>query len=93
MSKKFIDIQGIDLRCMRLTANKTTQEMAEKVGVKRATYENWEKDIGAPNMNQFIELCEFCNFDMNPIREQFKAAAQKLKNINIFRKRVYKNDK
>lgn len=93
MSNKFVTIKGIDLRCMRLAANKTTLEMAEKVGVKRATYENWEKDIGSPNMNQFLELCEFCDFDVSPIRRQFRQASQKMQNVNVFRKRVNKRAK
>jgi hypothetical protein len=36
--------------------------MAKLAAVKtRKTYENWEKNTGAPNMNQFIGICVGCN--------------------------------
>jgi DNA-binding XRE family transcriptional regulator len=57
-------INGSDLRKMRLDAGLTTVKMAKLVNVKtRKTYENWEKNIGAPNMNQFIALCVGCNYN------------------------------
>ena len=57
-------ISGADLRKMRLTAGMTTVQMAEFAGVKtRKTYENWEKDIGAPSMNQFLAMAIGCQFN------------------------------
>lgn len=57
-------ISGKDLRSMRQHAGLTTVQMAELAGVKtRKTYENWEKDIGSPNVNQFIALCLGCKQD------------------------------
>lgn len=57
-------IQGADLRKMRLEAGMTTVKMAELAGVKtRKTYENWEKNIGAPSMNQFIAMSTGCSFN------------------------------
>ncbi|MGS2720500.1 helix-turn-helix transcriptional regulator [Paraglaciecola aestuariivivens] len=57
-------INGSDLRKMRLDAGLTTVKMAQLANVKtRKTYENWEKNIGAPSMNQFIALCEGCNYN------------------------------
>jgi transcriptional regulator with XRE-family HTH domain len=57
-------IKGTDLRKMRLDAGLTTVKMAELAKVKtRKTYENWEKSIGSPSMNQFIALCVGCNYN------------------------------
>lgn len=57
-------ITGADLRKMRLTAGFTTVKMAELASVKtRKTYENWEKNVGSPSMNQFIAMCNGCNVD------------------------------
>lgn len=56
-------ISGTDLRRMRLKAGKTTVQMAEFAGVKtRKTYENWEKNVGSPSMNQFIAMAQACGF-------------------------------
>ncbi|WP_158968504.1 helix-turn-helix transcriptional regulator [Paraglaciecola sp. L3A3] len=57
-------ICGTDLRKMRLDAGLTTVKMAKLANVKtRKTYENWEKNIGAPSMNQFIAMCVGCNYN------------------------------
>ena len=56
-------ITGTDLRIMRLRAGKTTVQMAEFAGVKtRKTYENWEKNVGSPSMNQYIAMATSCGF-------------------------------
>ena len=55
-------ITGSDLRKMRLDAGLTTVKMAKLANVKtRKTYENWEKNVGSPSMNQFIAMCVGCN--------------------------------
>ncbi|MFT6898383.1 MAG: DNA-binding XRE family transcriptional regulator [Paraglaciecola sp.] len=57
-------ITGSDLRKMRQDAGLTTVKMAKLAGVKtRKTYENWEKEIGSPSMNQFIAMCVGCNYN------------------------------
>ncbi len=57
-------ITGTDLRSMRLRSGRTTKEMAGFAGVKtRKTYENWEKGISAPNVNQYIAMTEGCGYD------------------------------
>jgi DNA-binding XRE family transcriptional regulator len=54
-------ISGSDLRKMRSEAKLTTVKMAEIAGVKtRKTYENWEKESGAPNINQYIRMVIGC---------------------------------
>ncbi len=61
-------ITGSDLKNMRLRANKTTSEMAEYAGVKtRKTYENWEKGISTPNVNQFTRMCAGCGYTASDI--------------------------
>lgn len=55
---------GRDLRRMRLSAHRTTSDMAKIAGVKtRKTYENWEKNVGTPSINQFVAMCDGCNID------------------------------
>ncbi len=57
-------ITGTDLRRMRLKAGKTTVQMAEFANVKtRKTYENWEKNVGAPSMNQYLAMSTACGFE------------------------------
>ena len=59
-------IKGSDLRAMRMVSGLTTIQMAQAAGVKtRKTYENWEKDVGTPNVNQFFEMVRKCGFDLN----------------------------
>lgn len=54
-------IKGSDLRTMRLHAGLTTMQMATAAGVKtRTTYENWEKDVGIPNVNQYFKMADAC---------------------------------
>jgi DNA-binding XRE family transcriptional regulator len=57
-------ITGSDLRKMRQDVGLTTVKMAKLASVKtRKTYENWEKEIGSPSMNQFIAMCVGCNYN------------------------------
>ena len=66
----FSMISGEDLRRMRLSVNRTTVEMANKVGVSRITYEKWENGIGQPKMNQCLELFIYCRLDVTPLFKQ-----------------------
>jgi DNA-binding XRE family transcriptional regulator len=60
-------IFGGDLRRMRLTAQKTTSIMAESAGIaSRKTYENWESDKSAPNINQYLSMLSECGYDVQP---------------------------
>jgi DNA-binding XRE family transcriptional regulator len=64
MKEKSMYITGADLRKMRQEAGLTTVKMAKLANVKtRKTYENWEKEIGSPSMNQFIAMCVGCNYN------------------------------
>ncbi len=57
-------LTGTDLRKARLYAGKTTKDMAQLAGVKtRKTYENWEKQISTPNVNQFLNMLIGCGLD------------------------------
>lgn len=54
-------ISGSDLRAMRMVSGKTTVAMAQAAGVKtRKTYENWEKNISSPSVNQFMAMAKAC---------------------------------
>ncbi|MDF2177012.1 helix-turn-helix transcriptional regulator [Aliiglaciecola sp. CAU 1673] len=74
-------INGNDLRALRLHANRTTSQMAEIAQVTRQTYENWEKDVGQPKINQFISLCVHCGLDASGLVRSLKSiTSQFLKN-------------
>lgn len=63
---------GIDLKLMRLKGQKTTAELASVAGVKtRKTYENWEHNIGQPNVNQFMAMALFCGFEPGSLLGEF----------------------
>lgn len=65
-------ITGQDLRLMRVIADKTTSEMAIFAGVKtRKTYENWEKEVGQPGMNQWINMVRGCGYQPDLLIQQF----------------------
>jgi DNA-binding XRE family transcriptional regulator len=65
-------ITGKDLRTMRVIADKTTSEMAKFAGVKtRKTYENWEKEVGQPKVNQWLQMARCCGYQPDLLVEQF----------------------
>ncbi|MFT5758955.1 MAG: transcriptional regulator with XRE-family HTH domain [Alteromonadaceae bacterium] len=78
-----MNVTGNDLKRMRLAKNKKTLEMAKVVGVSRVTYENWEKGIGQPKINQFLILGSYCSINFKPLLHQFDFLKQKLKNIRM----------
>ena len=60
-------IYGGDLRRMRILAGITTTAMAKFASVKsRKTIENWESDIGSPDINQYLNMCEACGYKSRP---------------------------
>ncbi|MCY7296771.1 helix-turn-helix transcriptional regulator [Alteromonas sp. a30] len=66
-------IVGNDLRAMRNIAGLTTMQMAAAAGVKtRKTYENWEKNLGTPNVNQFFMMGTACGFEAVELIESLK---------------------
>ena len=70
------NITGSDLRAMRMVAGCTTVSMAVAAGVKtRKTYENWEKNIGGPSVNQFMAMVEHCGFKPSEIISNYEDAS------------------
>jgi len=67
----FRPITGDDLKRMRLDCNYTTEEMARIAGVKRATYERWEKGETEPRMNQSYKMQAHCRFNLAPMFDKF----------------------
>ncbi len=77
-------ITGADLRKMRLEAGLTTVQMAKLAEVKtRKTYENWEKNVGSPSMNQFIAMCTGCNFNSSAIVKMAVERADASQQMNL----------
>lgn len=74
-------IQGSDLRSIRTMGGLTTMQMAAAAGVKtRKTYENWEKGMGTPNVNQFFDMVKACGFDLDTM-DFFKSMREHRKRI------------
>lgn len=48
----------VTLKAMRVNANLTQKEVAEKIGVSSVTLVSWESNKTAPNITQ---LCKLCN--------------------------------
>ncbi|WDE01004.1 helix-turn-helix transcriptional regulator [Thalassomonas actiniarum] len=67
----FRPITGADLKRMRLSANRTTEQMAKVAGVSRVTYESWEKGKSEPRMNQSYALQAYCQINLSPIFSRF----------------------
>lgn len=68
-------VTGNDLKKMRRISGHTTVEMSKLAGVKtRKTYENWEKDIGTPNVNQFFAMATGCGLEVQTVKEWFDRA-------------------
>ena len=62
------EIMGSDLRAMRMVSGLTTVAMSKAAGVKtRKTYENWEKNVGTPSVNQFIAMAKACGLKASEI--------------------------
>ena len=65
-------IKGSDLRKMRLQAAMTTVKMAQFADVRtRKTYENWEKGVGSPTVNQFIAMATACGYSPHSLIRQY----------------------
>ncbi|WDE09004.1 helix-turn-helix transcriptional regulator [Thalassomonas viridans] len=64
---------GDDLRRIRLSANRSTEEMAKIAGVNRTTYERWERGIGFPRGDKLIMLLLYCKFDISQIIDGVEA--------------------
>lgn len=69
-------VKGSDLRAMRMVAGLRTMDMANAAGVKtRKTYENWEKNIGTPSVNQFISMTKACGLSAAELIAHFEVTA------------------
>lgn len=77
-------ITGNDLRRMRHKAGLTTVQMAKLANVKtRKTYENWEKDVGAPSMNQFLAMAIGCQFNTSILVKMFMERRELEDEVNL----------
>ena len=69
---KFI-MTGDDLRRIRLSVNRSTEEVARFVGVNRTTYEKWEKGVGFPRGDKLLLIMLYCQFDISQITDGLDA--------------------
>lgn len=49
----------LKLRELRTEKNTTQQQMADKMGVSRQVYANWENEINQPDLKMLIALADF----------------------------------
>ncbi|WDE11760.1 helix-turn-helix transcriptional regulator [Thalassomonas haliotis] len=64
-------ISGDDLKRMRLSCNRTTDEMAKKIGVTRQTYEKYEAGTSQIRLEDGLRLMVYCKIDISPILNHF----------------------
>lgn len=60
-------VEKLSLKALRAINNMSQGEVAEKVGVSRDTYGNWERGECVPNAIQFIKLAEIFNCSLDNI--------------------------
>ncbi|HEM9366171.1 TPA: transcriptional regulator [Streptococcus agalactiae] len=53
------------LKELRLEKNQTQQEVADKIGINRGSYSNWEKGKREPSFSKLIELSKLLNTTPN----------------------------
>ena len=71
------EIMGSDLRAMRMVSGLTTVAMSQAAGVKtRKTYENWEKNVGTPSVNQFIAMAAACGLKASEVIAHYECDAE-----------------
>ena len=51
-------MEKMSLRALRVNANYTQQEAAEKIGVSQKTLSNWENGVTYPNQIQIEMICD-----------------------------------
>lgn len=76
---------GQNLQFLRKMSNKMTQEeLAEKLGVSRQTVSKWELDIGYPEMEKVIELCNLFSCSMDQlVRENINISDEAYSDIRM----------
>ncbi len=59
------DISKLPLKALRARANLTQQQVAEKIGINRMTYSQWENYQTFPDALQLIKLSQIfeCSMD------------------------------
>ncbi|WDD99429.1 helix-turn-helix transcriptional regulator [Thalassomonas actiniarum] len=79
---------GDDLRRMRLSCNRTTEDMAKKISVSRTTYEKYEAGLEQPTPAHAFALNIYCRVNIIPLFTQLREL------INHFNQyKDFKNDK
>lgn len=65
--KVYSPFLGENLRMIRKSLNLTQQQVADKLGVKRATYTKWETNAAEPSVYFIKKLTEIFSVDFNTI--------------------------
>lgn len=60
MSNKFKAMKVFSLRLkeLRIASNYTQQHMAEMLGIRQQSYARYESNLGEPNLETIIKLCD-----------------------------------
>lgn len=78
--RKIMNLQ-ISLAAARVNAGFTQEEIAEKLGVTRATIVNWEKGRVVPKIPEVTMLSELYNIPTDNIFLPIKSTKSRAKNI------------
>lgn len=76
-------ISGQDVRRMRLHAGLGVLNIATKVGVSKKTFQNWENDIGAPKITQFLKICFYCSVSPSRFIDSAEKRTDPAQEINL----------
>lgn len=76
---------GDDLKAMRLWSKKTTQQMADLVGIHRHTYENYEKEVSKIPLDYFIVWTRLSGVSLNSLFQQVRLLRSSVSEKQIFR--------
>lgn len=83
---------GKNIQHFRKYANLTQQELADKVGVSRATISSWEVDRTEPSMEDVKKMASVLDCTLNDIIGNSKEDLIKDRNIQIILSLVQKLD-
>ncbi|WDE12205.1 helix-turn-helix domain-containing protein [Thalassomonas haliotis] len=79
---------GDDLRRMRLSCNRTIEDMAKKISVSCITYEKYEAGLEQPKPAHLFALNIYCLLSITPLLKQLRVL---ITHFNQYKD--FKNDK
>lgn len=67
MGRTFYEELGKRLRDIRISQNKTQQDVADRLGIARQNVSYYEKGIRTLDIDTFFKICDIFNVDPNEV--------------------------